>query len=214
MGFAPSLPERQSEMLMFKRSLWLCCLLLVGRVCWSQTNSQNADSGVLYPAVDLYVGYLYGAPGFGDFSQNHLSQGVEATFGLRFNQHWAGALDVGDFAESYNPQESSNTTTVLFGPRYYLPMGRTGKYAPFVDVLGGVSHFLWNSNNLSYSPFINGNSGSVAVDMGVDVRLTTHLRFRGQGGYLHTSFTAIDPTQQSAVNNQHGRASAGVVWRF
>jgi hypothetical protein len=185
--------------------LWFVVPMLAG-AAWAQTT--GAHKG--HVGADVFGGYTYVSPDFGLYDRSSGESGVNAGVDLRFTRFLAAAVEVGFLNTRYNPKESSHTTTLLAGPRIFIPIGKGGRIAPFADVLGGISTF----SDTIPSTFTSGHSGTLAADAGLDVRATRHLWIRAEGGFLHSNFTSDYTILQSSVHNQHGRMFVGAVWRF
>ena len=92
----------------------------------------------------------------------------------------------------------SKISTVLFGPRVSVPIGR---FTPFAHALLGVSH-ISDSGAASNSD----TAFATAIGGGLDYKLIKGLAWRLQGDELHTRF--FNSTQD------HFRFSTGIVFRF
>jgi len=95
----------------------------------------------------------------------------------------------------------------LVGPR--ISFNRSARLSAFADFLGGGQYLHNGSTQHSYY-YGNGGGAALAADGGVDVRLTRHLAFRAQVGFVHSSF-ATTPTTTS---NDRWRAGTFLVFRF
>lgn len=93
---------------------------------------------------------------------------------------------------------NSKLSTVMFGPRVSVPIGR---FTPFAHALLGVSH-ISDSGGASNSD----TAFATAIGGGLDYKLIKGLAWRFQGDELHTRF--FSSTQD------HFRFSTGIVFRF
>jgi len=92
----------------------------------------------------------------------------------------------------------STVSSVLFGPRVSVPIGR---FTPFAQALLGVSH-IHDSGAASNSD----TAFATAIGGGLDYKLIKGLAWRVQGDEFHTRF--FGSTQD------HFRFSTGIVLRF
>lgn len=147
--------------------LWFVVPILAG-AAMAQAAGAHKTSHV---GADVFGGYTYVSPDFGLYNQSSGQSGADAGVDIRFTRMLAATVEADFFRTTYNPEESSRSTTLLAGPRLFIPLGRV---TPFADILGGVATFTWNQSG-SLSPFTSNISGAVAADSGLDVRLTRHV---------------------------------------
>lgn len=172
-----------------RRSFRMVLLLVLGGLMAS------ARAHGLGPKADVFLGYSR-------LGNNVFSSGAGSLNG------WEGALNVkvkdfvgmeGDVAQ-YGigaAPTAPHTTVAMFGPR--VTVGGLGVHL-FVHALAGVDHNS-NSTGLSQTDLAIGLGG------GGDLRIAPFFALRVSADYLAT------PTFSHA-DDQHERATAGLVFRF
>ena len=187
-------------------------LLLLSAPAWTQT--QSASPAVKH-AYDVYGGYSYLPTNVFQGSGRVFDgeSGWNAGFEGRLSR-WLGFK--GDFSQyffTYDSTDSSKTEIVLVGPEAWIALGKSRRFRPFADFLVGGTHVGYSAP-FGYTPFQVSTVFAFSADGGMDYRLSRRLWLRGQGGYLHDSFTTNDNQLQSAVPAGHVRISTGLVYEF
>jgi opacity protein-like surface antigen len=182
-------------------------LLLVAVSCG---NAYAQDS----PKLDLSLAYSYlhvrasSTTGLGSQSLH----GGDLSVSYRLKKPWLRI--VGDFgynASGYRGSDviginvNGHQTSLLFGPRLVLPLGRL---SPYGQALFGVAH----ANAGEFDTATSQWAFAWAAGGGLDFRLTHHWALRPiQLEYLRTNFSEL---QSGMLRQDDFRASTGIVFRF
>ncbi|MGB6429829.1 MAG: outer membrane beta-barrel protein [Candidatus Acidiferrales bacterium] len=181
------------------------------------------------PKFEVYGGYE-----FEHFTTSDNSSGTLNGWSIQpayYPFKFLGAvLDLGD--EESPGYDQNNGTKVdasthsyhaYIGPRFRLKLGR---WTPFADVLFGGVYRTEETNTVAYFDSVTGDpvptgtelsaaqfNFAVHADGGIDFKLTHHIAWRLEGGFVHTNYTITnaaiaDPKQDNIT------ASTGIVIRF
>jgi outer membrane protein OmpA-like peptidoglycan-associated protein len=178
------------------------------------TDSKPSDGSVLYPKVDLFMGY--------SFVRFNTNEGVKenfdwhgATGAIAGNvNRWFGLVaDFGVYTIKGLPANTSGKAyTVLFGPQF---SHRGQRWTPFGHVLFGAAH-LWDiqvvppTSSAFFNHSFSANGFATALGGGLDLNFNKVVSLRVfQGEFLITKFHDGFDNSQNNV-----RASAGLVFHF
>ncbi len=178
------------------------------------------------PKVELFGGYaLARIDDTNGLSEQHITQmGWNASAAANFNRYLGAVADFGGYYGTHrlppftaltcptcpmttpSPfQADTKYHTFLFGPQFSL---RLEHLTPFVHTLFGIAHE--HAELVPATPGVTSSETgfSFAVGGGLDANIASHLAFRLQGDYLHSSLFGPLQSQNNA------RFSTGLVLRF
>jgi outer membrane protein OmpA-like peptidoglycan-associated protein len=178
------------------------------------TDSKSYDSSVLYPKVDLFLGY--------SFVRFNTNAGVKENFDLHggtgelagnINRWFSLVADVALYQINHLPPQSGGKAfTIMFGPQF---AHRGHRWTPFAHALFGSAR-LWDirvptpSSSAFFNHSFSTNAFATALGGGLDVNFTKTVSIRlFQGDFLITKFHDGFDNSQNSV-----RASAGFVFHF
>jgi hypothetical protein len=191
------------EDLMIVGRISLALLLLSGALARSQGHPATESQFRRYE--------IYGGAAFTGSNPSGATFGGGFGGGGNFTR-WAGVL--GEFTLVRGSCCVVNNITVtdyLVGPRIAKPFSAASHVSPFADFLFG-GQTLNNSSNHHAWAYGNGSGPAIAADGGLDLRLTSRLMLRGQGGFVHSQFVTFGGFP--AVWNDRWRAATYVAYRF
>lgn len=177
-------------------------LLLSGTLAWSQAQPLAESNFRRFE--------VHGGPVFNGSNPSNATFGAGFGVGESFTR-W-GAVQ-GEFTYAGSSCCASNYVTLtdyLFGPRIVVPVSGSTRVSPFADVLFG-GQTLNNSSNHHSWLYNNGSGPAIAVDGGMDLRMTSRLSVRGQFGMIDSRFSQ---SGASSVVNNRWRAATYIVCRF
>jgi hypothetical protein len=116
--------------------------------------------------------------------------------------------DVSAFFATSGVANLTTTVDYLVGPRIARPLS-VSRLNPFAHVLFGGQTFHNGSTQHTYY-YGNGNGVAFAADGGADIRLTRHLAFRAQAGFISSRYQ----TAPIITTNYRWRAGTFLVYRF
>jgi hypothetical protein len=190
---------KEERMRAFKFSLSF--LLLSGTLAWSQVQPTKESTP---SAGDFYVGGIY----TGSNPASNFSAGIGGGVDVRVYKWIQAEADFSSFLANSGTANLTTTVDYLVGPRISKPVSHS-RFSPFADFLVGGQTFHNGSTQHSYF-FGNGNGLAFAGDGGVDIRLSKHLAFRGQAGFISSHYV----TAPTTTTNTRFRAGTFLVFRF
>jgi hypothetical protein len=182
--------------------------LISGVLAWCQVQPARPASDT---AVEVFGGFALGAGG-----PLGTNPGFNAGVDFKVYPRIFVVADVGHFIDTHEPSNNTTDTSILFGPRYMVRLSGSSRAAVFSDVLLGADVFHNSGQSYTYA-YNNATSFAVAVDGGLDYRLSKHLGLRGEAGYEHTSLTNSTysgPVTPATTANNRARVEADLVFRF
>jgi hypothetical protein len=203
-GFLDSyspLPPFLKEARMRTFKFFLSFLLLSGTVAWSQVRPMKEST----PSTgDFYVGGAY----MGSNPASNFSPGIGGGVDVRVYKWIQAEADFSSFFATSGVANLTTTVDYLVGPRISAPVSHS-RLIPFADFIVGGQTFRNGSTQHSYY-YGNGSGLAFAGDGGVDIRLSKHLAFRGQAGFISSRYV----TGQTTTTNTRFRAGTFLVYRF
>ncbi len=180
---------------------FLSFLLLSGTLAWSQVQPMKEST---LSTGDFYVGGAY----TGSNPASNFSAGIGGGVDVRVYKWIQVEADISSFFATSGVANLTTTIDYLVGPRISKPISRS-RFSPFADFLVGGQTFHNGSTQHSYY-YGNGNGLAFAGDGGVDIRLSNHLAFRGQAGFISSNYV----TAPTTTTNTRFRAGTFLVYRF
>ena len=190
---------KEARMRTFK--FFLCFLLLSGTLAWSQAQSMKESTP---SSGDFYVGGAY----TGSNPASNFSAGIGGGVDVRVYKWIQVEADFSSFFANSGTANLTTTVDYLVGPRISKPVSHS-RLSPFADLLVGGQTFHNGSTQHSYY-YGNGNGLAFAGDGGVDIRLSKHLAFRGQAGFISSRYV----TAPTTTTNTRFRAATCLVYLF
>ena len=178
------------------------------------TGSKSADSSVLYPKVDLFMGYSFvrfntNAGRKEDFDW----QGATGSIAGNVNRWFSLVADFSLYTiRDLPPSSTGKSYTVLFGPQF---QHRGRHWTPFAHALFGAAH-LWDiqvalpPSSAFFNRSFSANAFATALGGGFDLKMNKVVSWRVvQAEYFLTKFNDGFNNSQNNV-----RASTGLVFHF
>ncbi len=179
-----------------------------------QTASKDTDSTVLYPKVDVFLGYSFVRFNTNaGVNENFDWHGATGAIAGNVNRWFSLVADFGLYTIRDLPAGSSGQAyTVMFGPQF---SHRGHRWTPFAHALFGGAR-LWNiqvtppTNSAFFNHSFSTNAFATALGGGLDLNFNKLVSLRlFQGEFLITKFhDGFDNSQNNA------RVSAGLVFHF